>query len=85
MKIKIVNNYSETQNILSGILQGSVLGPLLVFLGGASFFSFCFLIFINDLPNDIESVIKLFADDVKLPVKPLSKAITQIGRGKFSY
>ena len=54
MKVKIVNNYSETQNMPSGVPQESVLRSLL------------FLIFMNDLPNDIKSEIKIFADDVEL-------------------
>ena len=54
MKVKIGKNYLETENIPSDVFQGSLLGFLL------------FLTFINDLPNDIKSEIKLFADDVKL-------------------
>ena len=52
MKVKIGNDYSETQNIHSSVPQGSVLGPLLL------------LIFVNDLRNDMKSEIKLFADDI---------------------
>ena len=48
---------SEWQKIYSGVPQGSVLGPLL------------FLIYINDLTNDISSNIKLFADDSSLFIK----------------
>ena len=73
MKVKIENNYSETQNIPSGIPQGSVLRL------------FLFLIFINDLPIDIRSEIKLIADDVKLLVRPLFKERKQIDLDKLSY
>ena len=45
---------SEWTNILSGIPQGSVLGPLL------------FLLYINDLSSVVQSYIKIFADDTKL-------------------
>lgn len=48
------NHCSATTNVISGVPQGSVLGPLL------------FLIFINDLPNGISSSIRLFADDCVL-------------------
>ena len=57
MKVKIDSNYSESHNILSSIPEGSVLEHL-------------FLISINDLPNDRRSKIELFADDVKIPVRP---------------
>jgi hypothetical protein len=44
-------------NVLSGVPQGSILGPLL------------FLIFVNELPNWIVNDMKMFADDTKLWTK----------------
>lgn len=53
-RVKVGASFSSDANVLSGIPQGSILGPLL------------FNIYINDLPNNINSHIKIFADDTKI-------------------
>ena len=52
--VVINDKRSSERKVTSGIPQGSVLGPLL------------FVIYINDLPRDLRTVAKIFADDTKL-------------------
>ena len=54
MKVLINGSFSDLMEVLSGVLQGSVLGPLL------------FLLFVNDLLDWIISSMIMFADDTKL-------------------
>jgi hypothetical protein len=53
-RVRVGRAFSEQADVLSGIPQGSILGPIL------------FTLFINDLPDDISSVCKIFADDTKI-------------------
>ena len=53
-QVVINGELSEPKNVTSGIPQGSVLGPLL------------FVIYINDLPDQMKSDMFLFADDTKI-------------------
>ena len=53
-RVTVNGSQSSWKHITSGIPQGSVLGPVL------------FLVFINDLPEAIEVLMKLFADDAKI-------------------
>ena len=52
---------SSWKNILAGVPQGSVLGPLL------------FVIYINDLPDGLTLLCKIFADDTSLFSQPINR------------
>ena len=52
--VRVNGELSESKPVISGIPQGSVLGPLL------------FVIYINDLPDVVSSNVLLFADDTKI-------------------
>jgi hypothetical protein len=49
--VSVGGTHSEATRVLSGVPQGTVLGPTL------------FLLFINDIAKEIQSSIRLFADD----------------------
>ena len=53
-RVSLNGQTSSWRPVLAGVLQSSILGPLL------------FLVYINDLPNGLKSNAKLFADDSSL-------------------
>ena len=53
-RVVLNGQHSNWAPVLAGVPQGSILGPLL------------FLIYINDLPDNLEVLAKLFADDTLL-------------------
>ena len=65
-RVVVDGEVSNWKPVLSGVPQGSVLGPIL------------FLIYINDLDDDITSKVLKFADDTKVFRKIKSDAELQI-------
>ena len=62
---------SSWELVKSGVPQGSVLGPLF------------FFIYINDLPDNLESNCKIFADDTSLFYKIFDKRLSCNFKQKF--
>ena len=53
-RVVLSGQSSNWNSVLANVPQGSILGPLF------------FLIFINDLPDGIQSIVKIFSDDTSL-------------------
>ena len=53
-RVRVGRDFSRNTEVLSGIPQGSILGPVL------------FTIFINDIADNVQSFCKVFADDTKV-------------------
>lgn len=70
-KVRVGSEYSSEKSVLSGIPQGSILGPVL------------FTIFINDLPECVSTACKIFADDTKLYNTTENNALIQQDLGRL--
>ena len=53
-QVNIENDYSNLGNLMCGVPQGSILGPLI------------FLIYVNDMPQSVDCDMFLYADDTCL-------------------
>ncbi len=68
----LVEGHGSRLSVRSGVPQGTVLGPLLLFA------------FINDLPHHVQSQIRLFADDCLLyrPICDVSDSVALQSHGQ---
>lgn len=75
-QVRVGNSKSSWTRVTSGVPQGSVLGPVM------------FLLFVNEIPDLVQSTVKMFADDMKIyraissqkDVKLLQKDLDTLGK-----
>ena len=72
-RVVIEGEESESIPVTSGVPQGSVLGPIL------------FLIYINDLPDEVCSQVRLFADDTALYLTMKARIVVQHSKATWTY
>ena len=58
-RVFLGESISEWKNVISGLLRGSDIGPVL------------FIIYTNDLPDNLSNITKIYADDKKILVRIL--------------
>ena len=66
MRIMLRSEYSKWFYVISGVPQGSVLGPI------------PFLIYVNDIPETVNSNVKMLADDTKIFITLKTKCDCEI-------
>jgi len=78
-RVRVVGQISEEVRVTSGVPQGSVLGPLL------------FIAYVNDIWSNMESTVRLFADDCVIyrkiknnaDTEKLQKDLERLGSGRL--
>ena len=64
-RVRVNSSTSKWEPVISGIPQGSILGPIL------------FTLYVNDIPASLQSIISMYADDTKLISAILSEDSTE--------
>ena len=64
-RVRVNGQLSQFQPVLSGVPQGSILGPIL------------FTLFVNNIPDELRNIISMYADDTKIYAAVTSELETQ--------